>query len=274
VVIDATGADSQATDRTSSATSGGITTESGSSQLGAPSSGTAATGEGTPASAMTPAAPAPAPAEVAPAPAGPVLKTVPVNAAMGEYAPPIEFPVIPVAIAVLPSGKVHPLDLWRLLLPQQINASLLSRRLPRAAPVQWRRNALRQSASALCLFNTICVSAELVLVQVLAWAAYMPDDFDRVGRFVPGGGGSGTTQHAVFDSSTDTVTGLEVANTQHDMFCPGISMLFNGDLIITGGQNADKTSLYQFSSGTWAPGPDMHISRGYGSSITLSNGKV
>lgn len=52
---------------------------------------------------------APAPAaedfETAPAPV-PVLETVPVNAKLGNYDEPIEFPIIPVAVAVLPSGKV------------------------------------------------------------------------------------------------------------------------------------------------------------------------
>lgn len=37
----------------------------------------------------------------------PLLKTVPVNSALGFFDPEIEFPLIPVAIAVLPSGKVR-----------------------------------------------------------------------------------------------------------------------------------------------------------------------
>jgi hypothetical protein len=49
-------------------------------------------------------APAPAPAP-APVPA-PVLESVPVNASLGFYDPPLAMPVIPVAVAVLPSGKV------------------------------------------------------------------------------------------------------------------------------------------------------------------------
>jgi hypothetical protein len=36
-----------------------------------------------------------------------VLKTVPVNPALGNYDEPIALPVIPVAVAVLPSGKVR-----------------------------------------------------------------------------------------------------------------------------------------------------------------------
>jgi hypothetical protein len=46
--------------------------------------------------------------ELAPLAMGPaaVLETIPVNASLGSYDDPITLPVIPVAIAVLPSGKV------------------------------------------------------------------------------------------------------------------------------------------------------------------------
>ena len=44
--------------------------------------------------------------------------------------------------------------------------------------------------------------------------------------------------------------------------------------VVQGGQNANKTSIYQLASNKWLQGPDMHISRGYASSVTLSDGKV
>jgi hypothetical protein len=109
---------------------------------------------------------------------------------------------------------------------------------------------------------------------VLAWSAFDEKDFDRVERFVFGGGGAGYTQHAEWDPATDNVTAIEITHTNHDMFCPGISSLPSGDVVVTGGQNALKTSIYRLADGLWVEGPDMHISRGYGSSCTLSNGKV
>lgn len=112
------------------------------------------------------------------------------------------------------------------------------------------------------------------VVQVLAWSAFSPDDFHREDRYVVGGGGLGKTQHAVWDPVAGTVTGMLVADTNHDMFCPGITMMENGDIMVTGGQNAKKASIYQLASNTWNEAPEMDISRGYGSSALLSDGRV
>lgn len=112
------------------------------------------------------------------------------------------------------------------------------------------------------------------MLQVLAWSAESPDDFYRLDRYIVGGGGSGKTYHAVWDPATSKATGQLVSNTGHDMFCPGITMMPNGDIIVTGGQNANKTSIYQLATGTWQPAEDMALSRGYASSCLLSNGKV
>ena len=111
-------------------------------------------------------------------------------------------------------------------------------------------------------------------MQVLAWSAESPDDFYRKDHYIVGGGGSGKTYHSVWDPATNEATGLLVSNTNHDMFCPGITMMANGDVMVTGGQNANRTSIYQLASDSWVASADMAISRGYGSSCLLSNGKV
>ncbi|KAI9869665.1 MAG: hypothetical protein M1823_008995, partial [Watsoniomyces obsoletus] len=48
----------------------------------------------------------------------------------------------------------------------------------------------------------------------------------------------------------------------------------DGRLIITGGSNAEKTTIYDPNTNTFASGTNMQIARGYQSSTILSNGNV
>ena len=50
--------------------------------------------------------------------------------------------------------------------------------------------------------------------QVLMWSSYSPITFNAVG-------GYGNTYTAMLDLASGAVTEVNVANTQHDMFCPG-----------------------------------------------------
>ena len=102
--------------------------------------------------------------------------------------------------------------------------------------------------------------------KLLVWSAYSNNAFatDR----------SGMTKTATYDPATGTVSALSVSNTNHDMFCPGISMDFDGRLVVTGGDTANRTSIYDPSSNTWIAGPTMKIPRGYQSSTTTSEGKI
>lgn len=88
------------------------------------------------------------------------------------------------------------------------------------------------------------------------------------------GGANGLTLTATFDPSTNTVSQQTVSNTGHDMFCPGMSLDQNGRAVITGGDDASKTSVYDPSSSTWVAGAPMKISRGYQASAALSNGQI
>jgi galactose oxidase len=58
------------------------------------------------------------------------------------------------------------------------------------------------------------------------------------------------------------------------MFCPGISLDVNGRAIVTGGDDAYKTSILDPNTGAWITGAQMKISRGYQSSTTLSDGRI
>ncbi|KAF2274058.1 galactose oxidase [Westerdykella ornata] len=101
--------------------------------------------------------------------------------------------------------------------------------------------------------------------KILLWSAYKLDDF---------GGGNGFTQTAIYDPATGTSTQRTISNTQHDMFCPGISMDFNGRIIVTGGNNAEKTSIYNPDTDAWITAANMRIPRGYQSTTTTWDGKI
>ncbi|QUC20982.1 uncharacterized protein UV8b_05223 [Ustilaginoidea virens] len=102
--------------------------------------------------------------------------------------------------------------------------------------------------------------------QVLIWASYSYDNL------------MGSTGDRVFtsiwDPATNIVTPKVVDNTDHDMFCPGISVDGSGKMVVTGGNSAKKTSLYDYRAQTWIPGPDMNTPRGYQATAALSNGNV
>ena len=102
--------------------------------------------------------------------------------------------------------------------------------------------------------------------RVLTWSSYSPSSFV--------GGNGGFTVTATYDPNSRTVTQRTVSNTNHDMFCPGISFAGNGRLVVTGGNSAQKTSLRDPGSDTWLPGADMRLARGYQSSATCSDGRV
>jgi hypothetical protein len=103
--------------------------------------------------------------------------------------------------------------------------------------------------------------------QVLTWSSFSPVHF-------AGNTGAGKTQTATYDPVSGTVSAATITVTNHDMFCPGISMLGSGDIVVTGGSNAEKTSIYNVTTDLWEPGPDMIKPRGYQSSALLSTGEV
>ena len=100
--------------------------------------------------------------------------------------------------------------------------------------------------------------------KVLVWSADRSDGYT----------GGGLTLSSTWDPVTDIIQELDISVTNHDMFCPGISMDSNGQVVVTGGADAQTTSLYNSTSGKWVPGPDMKIPRGYQASATISDGRV
>jgi galactose oxidase len=65
-----------------------------------------------------------------------------------------------------------------------------------------------------------------------------------------------------------------VSNTNHDMFCPGTTVLPNGVIMIAGGANSKATTFYDDRDQQWSVGPEMNVPRGYQAHTLLANGDV
>ncbi|GAB7357643.1 hypothetical protein MBLNU459_g0140t1 [Dothideomycetes sp. NU459] len=109
-------------------------------------------------------------------------------------------------------------------------------------------------------------SVNPVTGKLLVWAAYSTKAF-YVAK-------SGMTQTAEYDPVSGNVSAATISNTGHDMFCPGISLDFNGRLVVTGGDTANKTSVRDAASDTWVAAEVMNIPRGYQASCTVSDGRI
>ncbi|KAL8834088.1 MAG: hypothetical protein Q9170_003924 [Blastenia crenularia] len=116
-------------------------------------------------------------------------------------------------------------------------------------------------------FPLVPVAAALVpsTSEVVVWSAWNADKY---------GDGNGRTITATFNPTSGLVTQSIVTNTGHDMFCPGISLTTSGLIVVAGGNNAEKTSIYHPDTHTWLPGAQLLLPRGYNSQATLSNGGI
>jgi galactose oxidase len=88
------------------------------------------------------------------------------------------------------------------------------------------------------------------------------------------GYGNGQTYTAVFTPSTGISSEVLVTNTGDDMFCPGTANLFNGNILVNGGDSSPKTSIYSTATALWTSDADMNIPRGYEADTVLTNGSV
>lgn len=100
--------------------------------------------------------------------------------------------------------------------------------------------------------------------RVLLWASNARTTF----------GGGGHTYTSIFDPATNVATERDVTETGHDMFCPGTSRLPDGRLLVNGGVNANKSSLYDPATNTWSAAAGMVIPRGYNANTVLADGSV
>ena len=58
------------------------------------------------------------------------------------------------------------------------------------------------------------------------------------------------------------------------MFCPGVSTVEDGRVLISGGRNFDSSSWYDPFLDLWTKGPKLNVARGYHSQVTLGDGSV
>ena len=55
------------------------------------------------------------------------------------------------------------------------------------------------------------------------------------------------------------------------MFCPGVAILADGDVMVTGGLSDQQTSIYDPTTNSWSAGPRMNIGRGYNGMTLLAD---
>lgn len=124
--------------------------------------------------------------------------------------------------------------------------------------------------------------SDLIRLPVIPVAAYIVPAFPAPERMLffssfkafDFSGATGKTQFGDLDLGSGEVSQREVANTHHDMFCPAMSSLEDGRMVIQGGSDAEAVSIYDPETNEFTRGPNMTIARGYQSSATLSDGRI
>lgn len=124
--------------------------------------------------------------------------------------------------------------------------------------------------------------SDLIRLPVIPVAAYIVPAFPAPERMLffssfkafDFSGATGKTQFGDLNLGTGEVSQREVANTHHDMFCPALSSLEDGRMVISGGSDAEAVSIYNPETNEFTRAPNMTIARGYQSSCTLSDGRV
>jgi galactose oxidase len=136
---------------------------------------------------------------------------------------------------------------------------------PRAAAASTNPSVVGQWGPTIG-FPLVPVAAALIPGnKLVVWSADEDLSFD---------GGASFTQTAIMDLTTGTVSPAVTSNVAHNMFCPGVSILPDGEIMVTGGISNTMTSIYNPATNTWREGPPMNIGRGYQGQTTLSDGQA
>ncbi len=84
----------------------------------------------------------------------------------------------------------------------------------------------------------------------------------------------GQAYTAIFDPISGQITEKFVNETGQNMFCPGTTNLADGRLLVSGGSQAPRTSLYDPATSNWSVGAQMNIQRAYQANTLLRDGSV
>lgn len=82
--------------------------------------------------------------------------------------------------------------------------------------------------------------------RLLLWSSFSWNGFV--------GAGGHQTVTASYDPVTQLVSGATITNTDHDMFCEGLSLDANGRIVAAGGSSDRGTSIYDSTSDGWSRG--------------------
>lgn len=105
--------------------------------------------------------------------------------------------------------------------------------------------------------------------KVLVW--------DSVGDAPKAEDGNSFTRAMVFDPTTSSQRRVDVQG--YNIFCAGYVQLYNGNVLVaggntTGGAGIVQTHLFDWKAETWTRGPDMAAARWYPSVAALANGEA
>ena len=120
-------------------------------------------------------------------------------------------------------------------------------------------------------------SGVIPLSMVTPSAAMLPDgkvllwsSSDRFTDSAP----SGKTYTTLFDPLTQRASETLVSDTGHDMFCSGTTNLPDGRILVNGGKDSGKTSIYDPATQRWSTAAAMAIPRGYNANTLTQDGAV
>ena len=124
--------------------------------------------------------------------------------------------------------------------------------------------------------------SDIVRLPLIPVAAYVVPQFPQADRLMffsswgtdAFGGASGLTQFGDINFVTGAISKREISNTHHDMFCPAISQLEDGRILVQGGSDAEAVSIYDPKTNEFTRAADLQVARGYQTSTILSDGRV
>ena len=148
---------------------------------------------------------------------------------------------------------------------------------PAAADPPAAAEAPTERAAALAAPNVGTWTPLINLPAVTPSAALLPNGkvmlWASSDRFTDGAP-NGQTYTSLFDPATQTATDVLVTQTGHDMFCSGTTNLPDGRILVNGGKNSEKTTIYDPVANAWSSSSTMKISRGYNANTLLQDGSV